>query len=46
MLEAKIRQANKADFKAINDIIVEWLKWNIERAKTFFDVLRTGITLF
>ena len=40
MLEAKIRQENKADFKAINDIIVEWLKWNIERAKTFFDVLR------
>jgi GNAT superfamily N-acetyltransferase len=40
MLQAKIRRANDGDFKAINDMIIEWLKWKIERAKTFFDVLR------
>lgn len=40
MLEAKIRLANEGDFKAVNEMIVEWLKWEIERAETFFNVLR------
>ena len=40
MLEAKIRQANDGDFKVINDMIVEWLKWKIERAETFYNVLQ------
>ncbi|MGQ9641122.1 MAG: GNAT family N-acetyltransferase [Candidatus Bathycorpusculaceae bacterium] len=40
MQEIKIRPATNEDFKAIGDMIVGWLKWKIERAKTFPEVLR------
>ncbi|MEM3577271.1 MAG: GNAT family N-acetyltransferase [Candidatus Bathyarchaeia archaeon] len=39
MQEVKIRRAVEEDVKAIQELIVEWLKWEIERAKAFFDVL-------
>jgi GNAT superfamily N-acetyltransferase len=42
MQEVKIRPAKDDDFKAIENMIVGWLKWKIERANTFFDVLRDG----
>ncbi|MGB9714082.1 MAG: GNAT family N-acetyltransferase [Candidatus Bathyarchaeales archaeon] len=40
MQEVKIRPAKDDDFKAIEDMIVRWLKWKIERKRTFHDVLR------
>jgi ribosomal protein S18 acetylase RimI-like enzyme len=39
MQKVKIRRAVKGDFETIQDLIFEWLKWEIERTKAFFGVL-------
>ncbi|MEM3597049.1 MAG: GNAT family N-acetyltransferase [Candidatus Bathyarchaeia archaeon] len=40
MQEVKIRRAVEGDAKSIQELIVEWLKWEIERTTAFVDVLR------
>jgi GNAT superfamily N-acetyltransferase len=40
MYGVKIRLAKDEDAKAIEDMISDWLKWKLERVKTFLEVLR------
>lgn len=39
MQKVKIRRALEGDAGAVQDLIVEWLKWKIERTKAFVDAL-------
>lgn len=39
MLGVKIRHAEDDDAKLIEDMVGEWLKWKIERVKTFREAI-------
>ena len=40
MREVKVRLAKDKDAKTIEDMIADWLKWKLERVRTFFEALR------